>query len=100
MKKIGDRLGEISLLFSMLGLFGMYFIVAILDALRISLSYGEGLIFLLIFFPLGFLGLCLGVIAYDRDRKDVIGLVAFFIGVISIVVNLMFWFCAQLAMMH
>lgn len=100
LKKISDFLGEIAFIFSLLGLAGMFITVAILDKLRIPLSYESGLFLMCIFAPFGFLGLCLGLIAYDRNKEDVIGLIAFSIGIISIIFNLMWWFCASLAAMN
>jgi len=96
------RLGIISLILSLIGLFGIY----IWNGLYFLIfnhplgSYYTGLILTLITSSIGILGLILGVFVYTGKNKDALGLAAIAIGIISILFNGMAAFCAAFAGMN
>ena len=89
-----SKLGKVSLIFSVISIFGAY-LTFIIRSLLINLSNDisaggipciEALIIVVTFFILGILAVILGLLAKKKD-KDKFGLIAIILGVISLIIN-------------
>ena len=89
------KLGIISLIFSMIGIWGATLGDAFLG-LRISGPYGFILVLSVAIF--GFIAIPLGIIAYKSKEKDKLGLLGAIVGVISLILNGIFAIVAILSL--
>jgi len=89
------KLGIISLIFSMIGLWGATLGDTILG-LRISGPYGFILVVSVAIF--GLLAIPIGLIAYWSKEKDKLGLLGAVVGVISLIINGIFAIVAILSL--